>query len=91
MRNGVKFGFKRGNIINGREITGNYRENHRRISDFRVSGFDSALENVFTAFCMQNGEKFAFKRRNILNRREITRNFRENQRMKAICESLGLF
>ena len=52
MQNGVKFAFKSGNILNGREITGNYRENHRMISDFRVSGFDSALEDVFTTFCM---------------------------------------
>ena len=46
------------------------------ISDFSVSGFDSALENVFTTFCMQNGVKFAFKRGNILNGNEITHNFR---------------
>ena len=35
--------------------------------------------------------KFAFIRRNILNGREITHKFRQNRRMKAICESLGLF
>ena len=52
MQNGVKRPFKRRNILNGREITGNFRENQRMISDFSVSGFGSALENVFTTFCM---------------------------------------
>ena len=57
----------------------------------RVFGRFSVLENVCTTFCMQNGVKFAFKRRNNLNGREITHNFRQNRRMKAIYESLGLF
>ena len=52
MQNGVKRPFKRRNILNGREMTGNFRENHRIISDFSVSGFDSALENVFNTLCM---------------------------------------
>ena len=57
----------------------------------RVLGRFSVLANVFTTFCMQNGLKFAFKRRNVLNGRGITHNFRQNRRMIAICESLGLF
>ena len=57
----------------------------------RVSGFVLTLENVCTTFCMQNGVKFAFKRRNILNGNEITHNCRKNRRMIAICESLGAF
>ena len=57
----------------------------------RVFGRFSVRANVFTTFCMQNGVKFAFRRRNILNGREITHNFSQNRRMKAICESLGLF
>ena len=60
-------------------------------SDLRVSGFVLTLENVCTTFCMQNGVKFAFKRRIILNGNEITHNFRQNRRMIAICESLGAF
>ena len=60
-------------------------------SDLRVSGFVLTLESVCTTFCMQNGVKFAFKRRNILIGREITHNFLQNRRMKAIYESLGLF
>ena len=60
-------------------------------SDLRVSGFVLTLENVCTSFCMQNGVKFAFKRRNILNGREITHNFRQNRLTIAICESLGSF
>ena len=60
-------------------------------SDSRVSGFVLTLESVCTTFCMQNGVKFAFKSRNILNGREITHNFRQNRRMKAIYEYLGLF
>ena len=52
MQNGVTFAFKRRNILNGREITRNFRENQRMITDFSVSGFDSALEDVFTTFCM---------------------------------------
>ena len=59
--------------------------------DLRVSGYVLTLEKVCTTFCMQNGVKFAFKRRNILNGREMTHNFRQNRGMKAICESLGLF
>ena len=58
--------------------------------DLRVSGFVLTLENVCTTFCIQNGVKFAFKRRNILNGREITRNVRENQRMIAILVFPGL-
>ena len=50
----------------------------------RVFGRFSVLANVCTTFCMQNGVKFAFKRRNILNRNEIKHNFRQNRRMKAI-------
>ena len=38
----------------------------------RVFGRFSVLANVFTTFCMQNGVKFAFKRGNILNGKEIT-------------------
>ena len=60
-------------------------------SDLRVFGRSSVLENVCTTFCVQNGVKFAFKRRNILNGREITHNFRHNRRMIAICESVGAF
>ena len=60
-------------------------------SDLRVSGFVLTLENVCTTFCEQNGVKRPFKRRNILNGNEMTHNFRQNRRMKAICESLGLF
>ena len=60
-------------------------------SNLRVSGFVLTLESVCTTFCMQNGVKFAFKRRNIFNGREITHNFRQNRRMKAIYETLGLF
>ena len=60
-------------------------------SDLRVSGFVLTLEIVCTTFCVQNGVKFAFKRRNILKDIEITHNFRQNLRMKAICESLGSF
>ena len=45
-------------------------------SDLRVSGFVLTLENVCTTFCMQNAVKFASKRRNIINRNEITHNFR---------------
>ena len=59
--------------------------------DLRVFGRFSVFENVYTKFCMQNGVKFAFKRGNILNGIEITHNFRQNRRRKAICESLGLF
>ena len=58
--------------------------------DLRVFGRFSVLENVCTTFCMQNGVKFAFQRRNILNGREIMRNFRENQRMIAILVFPGL-
>ena len=47
-------------------------------SDLRVSGFVLTLESVCTTFCMKNGVKFAFKRRNILNGNEITHNFRQN-------------
>ena len=43
-------------------------------SDLRVSGFVLTLESVCTTFSMQNGVKFAFKRGNILNGREITYN-----------------
>ena len=60
-------------------------------SDLRVSGFVLTLEKVCTTFSMQNGVKFPFKRRNILNGREISRNFRENRRMIAISVSLGAF
>ena len=35
--------------------------------------------------------KMAFKRRNILNGREITSNFHQNRRMLAICEFLDAF
>ena len=59
--------------------------------DLRVSGYVLTLEKVCTTFCMQNGVKRPFKLRNILNGREITHNFRQNRRMNAICESLGLF
>ena len=57
----------------------------------RVFGRFSVLEIVCTTFCVQNGVKFAFKRRNILKGIEVTHNFRQNLRMKAICVSLGLF
>ena len=57
----------------------------------RVSGLVSALENAWTAFCMYNGVKRAFKRRNISNGIEITLNLRQNRRMIAICVCLGLF
>ena len=60
-------------------------------SNLRVSGFVLTLENVCTTFCMQNGVKFAFKRGNILNGREITYNYRQVPRMIAICVSLGAF
>ena len=60
-------------------------------SDLRVSGFVLTLENEYTTFSMQNGVTFAFKRRNIINGREITHNYRQILRMIAICESLGLF
>ena len=60
-------------------------------SDLRVSGFVLTLENVCTTFCIRNGVKRAFKRRNILNGRVITLNFRQNRRMLAILEFLGLF
>ena len=60
-------------------------------SDVRISEFVWTLENACTTFCMQNGVKRPFKLRNILNGREITHNFRQNRRMIAICESLGLF
>ena len=60
-------------------------------SDLRVSGFVLTLENVCTTFCMQNGVKFAFKRGNILNGKEITYNYRQIRRMIAICVSLGAF
>ena len=59
--------------------------------DLRVSGYVLTLEKVCTTFCMQNGVKFACKRRNILSRRDRTHNFRQNRRMTAICESLGAF
>ena len=59
--------------------------------DFFVSVLVLTLENVCTTFCVRSGVKFAFNRRNILNGREITHNFRHNRRMIAICESLGLF
>ena len=59
--------------------------------DLRVFGRFSVLENVCTTFCMQNGVKFAFQRRNILNGREITYNYRQIRRMIAICVSLGAF
>ena len=60
-------------------------------NDLRVSGFVLTLENVCTTFCVQNGVKIPFNRRNILNRNEITHNFRQNRRMIPICESLGSF
>ena len=59
--------------------------------DLRVFGFVLTLGNVCTTFCKQNGVKFAFKCRNILNGNEITHKFRQNQRMIAICESLRMF
>ena len=39
---------------------------------------------------MQNSVKFVFKRGNILNGSEITRNFRENQQMIEILVFPGL-
>ena len=59
--------------------------------DFRVSGRVLTLENVCSTFCMRNGGKRAFERRNILKGREITHNFRQNRRMIAILEFVGLF
>ena len=49
------------------------------------------LENECTTLCMRNGVKWAFERRNILNRKDITHNFRQNLRMITILEFLGLF
>ena len=62
-------------------------------NDCYLRGFGrfSVLANVCTTCCMQNGVKFAFKRRNILNRNEITHNFPQIRRMIAIGESLGAF
>ena len=87
----MKFAFIRRNILNGREITHNFRQNRRMKAICESPEFVLTLESVCTTFCMQNGVKFAFKRRNILNGSEITHNFRQNRRMKAIYESLGLF
>ena len=59
--------------------------------DFRAPGLVFTQQNVCTTFCIRNGVKRAFKRRNILNVKEMTLNFRHNRRMIAICESLGMF
>ena len=59
--------------------------------DFRVSVPVLTLEIVGTTFCMRNGVKRAFKRRYILNGREMTHNFRHNRGIIMILEFLGLF
>ena len=52
---------------------------------FRVSGLVSTLENVYTTFGTHDAVERAFKRRNILNGREITYSYRQNPRIIAIC------
>ena len=59
--------------------------------DFRVPGLVLTLGNVCTTFCMRNGVKRVFKRRNILSGREIAHNVRQNRRMITILEFLGMF
>ena len=59
--------------------------------DFSVPGLVLTLKNVCNTFCMRNGLKRVFKRRNILSEREITHNFRQNLRMTTILEILCLF
>ena len=58
---------------------------------FRVSGHVSTLEIACTTICTHNAVKIAFKRRNILNGREITYSYRQNRRIIAICVCLSLF
>ena len=57
MRNGLKGAFNRRNILNGREITHNFRQNSANGYDFRVSAIVWTLENVCTTSCMRNGVK----------------------------------
>ena len=56
-----------------------------------MSGLVSALEIACTTFGTHDAVKRAFKRRNILNGREITYSYRQNRRIIAICVCLGLF
>ena len=84
-------GVRRRNVLNGREITLNFRQNRLMLAILEFLGLFLTLENVCTMFCIQNGMKRAIKRRNILNGREITHNFRQNRPTLAILEFLGLF
>ena len=58
---------------------------------FRVSRLVSTLENACTTFGTHDAAKRAFKRRNILNGREIMYSYRQNRRIIAICVCLSLF
>ena len=74
---------ERNNALFSSESTNDY--------DLRVYALVSTLETACSAFHKYNAVKRAFKHRNLSNGREITLNFRQNRRMKAICVYLGLF
>ena len=90
MRSGVKFAFNRRNILNGREITHNFRQNRRMVTILEFLGCFDAGKCMHYVLHSKWSEK-GVRRRNILNGREITLNFRQNRRMLAILEFLGLF
>ena len=56
-----------------------------------MPGFVSTMENACTTFCTHNAVQRAFKRRNILNGKEISLNFLQNRRVIDIFVYLGLF
>ena len=56
-----------------------------------MCGLVSTLENACTMFGTLDAVKRAFKRRNILNGREITYSYRQNRRVIAFCVCLSLF
>ena len=89
--NAVKIAFKLRSISYGRVITHNYCQNRRTIAICLCLGCFDVAEQSDTTSCTHNAVKRAFKRRNILNGREITYSYRQNRRTIAIYVCLGLF
>ena len=56
-----------------------------------MSGLVSTTKNACTTFCTHNAVQRAFKRRNILNGKEISLNFLQNRRVIEIFVYVGLF
>ena len=90
VRSKVKRAFKRWNILNGREITHNSRQNRRVITILEFLG----VSWRWKTYALHSACEMERKRRlnvwNILNGREIKHNYLQNRRVITILEFLGV-